>query len=298
MDNNSAPSCMFDKDMLVSGSINISSSNGIADNTRWTTSFFPYSHSYTSATDMNGPYQRYWYHNTHASDQMCISYRPWLPETPPTYPAVTDCQAAALDTSTSMTSYYYNSAPDSSTAFSNPSHFKNSASPYMWPLTDHLNLLKQPISNDVCSNISTPGEIIRKLPELTPQLNDPVLPAVTHNSSPTCKEDKLTPHSRVYKRLFKRKGVLNPIAVRIMTAWYNNNSEHPYPSYESAQVMATAGDITVDQVKKWFANRRRRSNNTKPMKEIAQRRKVTKRSRCSMDNDDILFTDAKRARDS
>ena len=102
---------------------------------------------------------------------------------------------------------------------------------------------------------------------------------------------------RQCKRLFRRKGVLNPVAVRIMSAWYQNNSEHPYPSYETAKVIAEAGDITVDQVKKWFANHRRRTNNTKPMKEIAQRRKVTKRSRSCIDDDDIFFTDSKKARD-
>jgi len=99
------------------------------------------------------------------------------------------------------------------------------------------------------------------------------------------------------KQLFRRKGVLNPVAVRIMQAWYNNNSEHPYPGYDAAKVMAEAGDITVDQVKKWFANHRRRSNNTKPIKEIAQRRKVAKRSSSCMEDDDIYFTDSKKARD-
>jgi hypothetical protein len=102
------------------------------------------------------------------------------------------------------------------------------------------------------------------------------------------------------KPRYRRKGFLNPVAVRIMSAWYQNNSEHPYPSYEAAQVMAEAGEITVDQVKKWFANHRRRSRNTKPMKEIAHRRKVMKRTRSSMESaaDDIFLTDAKRSRDS
>lgn len=109
--------------------------------------------------------------------------------------------------------------------------------------------------------------------------------------------DVATSHHRVYKRLYKRKGTLDPVAIRIMTAWYNNNSEHPYPSYDAAQIMASAGNITVDQVKKWFANRRRRTNNTKTMKEIAERRKVIKRTRACLESDDLLLSDAKRARD-
>ncbi len=41
---------------------------------------------------------------------------------------------------------------------------------------------------------------------------------------------------------------LNPVAVRIMTTWYNRNLEHPYPSSDATQVMASAGGITPEQV--------------------------------------------------
>ena len=75
------------------------------------------------------------------------------------------------------------------------------------------------------------------------------------------------------------------VATRIMTGWYERNPEHPYPSYEAAQVMATAGAITVDQVKKWFANRRLKSGTTKSLKEIARRRKRVR----TVSTDDILL---------
>ena len=78
----------------------------------------------------------------------------------------------------------------------------------------------------------------------------------------------------------------NNLAIRIMTNWYDRNSEHPYPSYETAEVMAKAGGITVEQVKKWFANRRLRLGHTKHITEIAKRRK---RSR-TVSRDDILLT--------
>ena len=70
--------------------------------------------------------------------------------------------------------------------------------------------------------------------------------------------------------------VLNAVAVRIMTNWYERNSEHPYPSYATAEVIAKAGDISVEQVKKWFANRRMRGRNTKSLTQIAQRRQKSK----------------------
>lgn len=78
----------------------------------------------------------------------------------------------------------------------------------------------------------------------------------------------------------------NPIAIRIMTNWFERNREHPYPSYDTAEVMAKAGGISVEQVKKWFANKRRRHGLTKHITEIAKRRK---RSR-TVSKDDILFS--------
>ncbi len=79
---------------------------------------------------------------------------------------------------------------------------------------------------------------------------------------------------------------ISSVALRIMTNWYNNNSEHPYPSYDTCEVMSKAGNITVDQVKKWFANRRLRLGQTKTIQVIAKRRK---RSR-TVSQDDIFFT--------
>lgn len=81
---------------------------------------------------------------------------------------------------------------------------------------------------------------------------------------------------------------INSVAVRIMSNWYDRNSEHPYPSYETAEVIANAGNISVEQVKKWFANRRLRFNNTKHITDIAKRRK-----RCrTISQDDIFLTGA------
>ena len=67
---------------------------------------------------------------------------------------------------------------------------------------------------------------------------------------------------------------LSAVAVRVMQNWYDRNSEHPYPSHDTCAVMAQAGGITVEQVKKWFANKRLRNGQTKSIKEIARRRKL------------------------
>lgn len=70
-----------------------------------------------------------------------------------------------------------------------------------------------------------------------------------------------------------KSGTMNPVAHRILNNWYERHCEHPYPCYEAAEVMAKAGDISVDQVKKWFANKRLRLGHTKHITDIANRRK-------------------------
>ena len=78
--------------------------------------------------------------------------------------------------------------------------------------------------------------------------------------------------SHVVRTSTRTSPVLNAVAVRIMTNWYERNKEHPYPSYATAEVIGKAGDVSVEQVKKWFANRRMRGRNTKTLTQIAQRR--------------------------
>ena len=74
-------------------------------------------------------------------------------------------------------------------------------------------------------------------------------------------------------RKCNRRTRLTPTAISIMERWYQHNEEHPYPNQEATQLLATAGSISPEQVKKWFANRRLRNGNTKDLTEIARRRK-------------------------
>ncbi|XP_013073524.2 uncharacterized protein LOC106060265 isoform X1 [Biomphalaria glabrata] len=57
---------------------------------------------------------------------------------------------------------------------------------------------------------------------------------------------------------------LNQRAVYIMSKWYADNINNPYPSKFDKEEMARYGGITENQVKSWFANKRNRTNNTKP----------------------------------
>lgn len=83
----------------------------------------------------------------------------------------------------------------------------------------------------------------------------------------------------------RRINKLSPVAIKVLTSWYDRNKEHPYPTHDTTQILATAaGNMTIEQVQKWFSNRRMRDRNTKPMNVIVARRKrlIIDDSSCSV----------------
>ena len=50
-------------------------------------------------------------------------------------------------------------------------------------------------------------------------------------------------------------------AIDIMTQWYEANYSNPYPTFQQCEYMANHGQITISQVKQWFVNVRRRTQN-------------------------------------
>ena len=91
----------------------------------------------------------------------------------------------------------------------------------------------------------------------------------------------------------KKSPSLNRTAVKIMTLWYQRNEDHPYPTQSTAEVMAKAGGIRAEQVKKWFANKRKRSGNTKPFVDIAKERRRLR----TVSSESILFTGSRKSRE-
>ena len=57
---------------------------------------------------------------------------------------------------------------------------------------------------------------------------------------------------------------LEASAKNALNEWYQQHQEHPYPSDEQKQHLAHKAAISVEQVTSWFANKRNRSQNTKP----------------------------------
>nr|CDS31421.1 pre B cell leukemia transcription factor 1 [Hymenolepis microstoma] len=64
--------------------------------------------------------------------------------------------------------------------------------------------------------------------------------------------------------------LLSTRATYVLEGWYEANTEWPYPTKSEKQVMASAGGITIEQVNSWFANRRNRSQNTRPKKNMVK----------------------------
>ena len=75
-------------------------------------------------------------------------------------------------------------------------------------------------------------------------------------------------------RVIRTRPTLSRKATHLMETWYNSNLEYPYPSPDTIARLATTGHVTEEQVKKWFANKRNRTRNVRPMSVISQRKRV------------------------
>lgn len=60
----------------------------------------------------------------------------------------------------------------------------------------------------------------------------------------------------------KIKKFLSSSAVEILTEWYGQHQDHPYPEEETVRELARRAQISPAQVKKWMANKRVRTSNT------------------------------------
>ena len=82
------------------------------------------------------------------------------------------------------------------------------------------------------------------------------------SSSSPATTDSASSDSSTPPMLEGRRRYLNPKAVMILTDWYCQHFDHPYPTEDDLHRLAAAGGITIAQVKKWMANKRVQSYNT------------------------------------
>ena len=66
---------------------------------------------------------------------------------------------------------------------------------------------------------------------------------------------------------------LNARAVKILNEWYERHINNPYPTDDEKMALADVCGLSLSQVKAWFANKRNRTNNTKPKKQKLQMEK-------------------------
>lgn len=71
----------------------------------------------------------------------------------------------------------------------------------------------------------------------------------------------------------RSRPLLSNNAIKLMSDWYNTHLEHPYPDPETIDVISKEGNVSLEQVKKWFANKRNRSCNTKRQCDIFNRKR-------------------------
>lgn len=62
---------------------------------------------------------------------------------------------------------------------------------------------------------------------------------------------------------------LRPRATKMLTQWFENHLDHPYPTDAEKQLLAVQSGVTVEQVTTWFSNKRSRS---KKMRQLHGRR--------------------------
>lgn len=86
------------------------------------------------------------------------------------------------------------------------------------------------------------------------------------------KERHIVNHTRNTVPGVKKRPPLSKRSVKLMESWYLANLHHPYPSATVCEALALSGGITIEQVKKWFGNKRSRKCNTRSRSEIAKRK--------------------------
>lgn len=92
--------------------------------------------------------------------------------------------------------------------------------------------------------------------EITSQQQNVFYPITENNN---LKVDKKLPQPR--QRVKENSRLLPKQAIEIMTEWYDRNYHNPYPTYRDCEILAQRGSITINQVKQWFVNVRRRTQN-------------------------------------
>ena len=68
----------------------------------------------------------------------------------------------------------------------------------------------------------------------------------------------------------KQRANFSRKSIQIMEDWYAQHTDYPYLDPITAELLAIQCNITVEQVKKWFGNKRNRCQNTRSLTEIAK----------------------------
>jgi hypothetical protein len=68
------------------------------------------------------------------------------------------------------------------------------------------------------------------------------------------------PRAQNITEIGRKKKRLPQRATRVLNEWFEQHLGHPYPTEREKRLLSRRCDITVEQLSRWFANKRTRSN--------------------------------------
>lgn len=84
----------------------------------------------------------------------------------------------------------------------------------------------------------------------------------------------------------KQKRFFTDDAIDVLNRWFEDNQDYPYPDETTTRDLARTANISTKQVRKWFANKRVRSN--KCMKQSYKKKRSGRENKENFDQDDSL----------
>ncbi|KAK3102402.1 hypothetical protein FSP39_011151 [Pinctada imbricata] len=161
--------------------------------------------------------------------------------------------------------------------------FTNSALTQYSPATNSTPTQYSPATNSVPSQYSAATNLVptqyspatnSAATQYSPATNSvPTQYSPATNSADTQYSPATFSNEAPFRLNLRTRPSLSKQAIRLMEVWYHAHIDHPYPDTQDTETLATTGNITEEQVKKWFANKRNRSRNIRPISQIVRRKR-------------------------
>ncbi|KAK3089284.1 hypothetical protein FSP39_002350 [Pinctada imbricata] len=189
---------------------------------------------------------------------------------PTQYPPATNSAPTQYPSSTNSAPTQYSPVINSTPTQYSP--VINSAPTQHSPATTSAPTQYSPVINSTPTQYSP--VINSALTHYSPAINSaPTQHSPATTSAPTQYSPVANSSEAPFRLNLRTRPSLSKQVIRLMEVWYHAHIDHPYPDTQDVETLATAGNITEEQVKKWFANKRNRSRNIRPISQIVRRKR-------------------------